>query len=72
MENTFDRNYSVTFVDHRCAQCGTFWAIEKWKDWLRSCPHCGGKEISRYREEIATLHKAAAGLKGQITKLKKK
>jgi DNA-directed RNA polymerase subunit RPC12/RpoP len=70
METTFSRNYSVQFVDHRCWECGTFWAIEEQKDII-CCPRCAGKRNARLHETIGTLDKTIAGLKGQITRLKR-
>lgn len=64
-------NWEIKYYDHRCFTCGKFYSVEQKYDDIQECPYCAYGARVRLRRQRDRAERAAAGMKGVITKLKK-
>lgn len=56
----------------RCANCGSFWAVESRVVIFARCPVCAGKNIDEAEERVCKAERAVAALRGALKRAKRR
>lgn len=62
----------VELTQHRCYQCGRWWAYERFAASMPDCPVCSQRVIDRQRTSIEERDRTIVGLRGALTKARKR
>lgn len=63
----------IIYETRRCSECGTHWAIEKFRCFNEpKCPVCAQRKSDQKSDLISSLTRSVNALRGVITKLKSK
>ena len=66
-------SFTYEYGHQRCWECGTRWAVEKWRDNPHNvCPYCGGNDVKKANDRADAAERTAVSLRGAVTKLKRK
>jgi len=60
----------VRLTQHRCWECGRWWAYERFSIESPECPVCAGRALQRVNKRIAELERSNASLRGALTRAK--
>ena len=63
---------TIEFKERRCSECGTWWAIETFRncDRLIECPWCAARKVEATNNRVAAIERSMSALKANFTRLK--
>jgi predicted RNA-binding Zn-ribbon protein involved in translation (DUF1610 family) len=67
---TFEHRVDITLAVQRCYNCGRYWAHENAVSG--TCPTCAQDKIERLVNDVTRHERAAASLRGALTKAKRR
>ena len=63
---------TIEFKDHRCDECGAYWAIESARNYtdVLQCPLCATRKVNEANDRVAEMERSMRALKANFTRLK--
>jgi len=67
-----NQQINIEYTTRRCSKCGTYYAVETGRDFMRGCPRCLGNENNDKDIQNKIFVRSIRALKSYIRRMKTK